>query len=350
MYDNATDGNEWFDIVGLDPNVIASTYTVSTRVVEGQYYGFRVRARNIFGWGPNSTVTTVHAAREPDQPEAPTTSIDADTGGMTISWTAPPARGSAIDRYRIEILVAGSNPEQWLETDDCDGSLTQIKTDRKCVVPMTTLTDVATFGYDFDEVVKVRVTAKNFYGFGVPSAASAASGARIRSIPAQMAKPVEDEATSTDVQIRLTWAAVSGVAAGNSDTLGYSLRWDNADATKTVEQFTEVIHTQATSYIVPAVEGGKTYRFTINARNIYGSGPQSEVTIVVPDDKPGVIAMPTVALYADDLTMVNVKWEAPDAHHSPITAYSVLFQKNDGSFVASPHCDGATNATILSGL
>lgn len=122
MYDNATSGNEWFDIVGLDPNVIASTYTVSTGVVEGAAYGFRVRAKNIYGWGPNSIVTTVMAAREPATPDAPVTSIDADTGGLTISWTAPPARGSAIEEYRIEILVAGSNPEVWQATSACDGT------------------------------------------------------------------------------------------------------------------------------------------------------------------------------------------------------------------------------------
>lgn len=48
--------------------------------------------------------------------------------------------------------------------------------------------------------------------------------------------------------------------------------------------------------------------------------------------------------------MVQVSWIAPDDHHSDIIAYSVLFLKNDGAFVASPDCNGAANATIISGL
>jgi|SanBayMetagenome_1026888.scaffolds.fasta_scaffold14489_3 hypothetical protein len=255
MYDNATSGNEWFDIVGLDPNVIASTFTVTTGVVEGEAYGFRVRARNIFGWGPNSTVTTVYAAREPEQPDAPTTSIDADTGGMAIAWDAPADRGADITEYRIEILKAGSNPEEWLTTSHCDGTLTAVKTFRTCVVPMTTLTD--DFDYAFKDVVRVRVSAKNLpYGYGVASAPSDAAGARVRSRPAKMEAPVEDQATSTDQQVRLTWIAVSGDAAGNSDVLGYSLRYDNGNASLPIEDFELVHETLSTSHIVPGVTGG----------------------------------------------------------------------------------------------
>ena len=255
MYDNATSGNEWLDIVGLDPNVIASTYTVSTYVQEGAAYGFRVRARNIFGWGPNSTVTTVYAAREPAQPDAPITSIDADTGGMTIAWDAPADRGADITEYRIEILKAGSNPEEWLTTSHCDGTNTQVKVDKECVVPMSTLTD--DFDYAFKDVVRVRVSAKNMpYDYGVASSASDAAGARVRSRPAQMAAPVEDEATSTDQQVRLTWSAVSGDAAGNSDVLGYSLRYDKGNANLPIEEFELAHDTLDTSYIVPGVTGG----------------------------------------------------------------------------------------------
>jgi hypothetical protein len=70
----------------------------------------------------------------------------------------------------------------------------------------------------------------------------------------------------------------------------------------------------------------------------------------VPDDKPGKPDQVTVALYDNDPTMVEVSWEAPDDHHSDIEAYEVRFLTNDGAFVASPHCDGAANATIISGL
>ena len=77
------------------------------------------------------------------------------------------------------------------------------------------------------------------------------------------------------------------------------------------------------------------------ARNIYGDGAISEVTTVIPDDKPGKGVMPTVALNPDLLTEVLVSWEAPDAHSSPIEQYEVQFQKADGSFAPElTRCDG----------
>ena len=77
------------------------------------------------------------------------------------------------------------------------------------------------------------------------------------------------------------------------------------------------------------------------ARNIYGDGAISEVTTVIPDDKPGKGVIPTVALNPDLLTEVLVSWEAPDAHSSPIEQYEVEFQKADGSFAPElTRCDG----------
>lgn len=70
----------------------------------------------------------------------------------------------------------------------------------------------------------------------------------------------------------------------------------------------------------------------------------------MPDDRPGKPDQVTVELYEEDLTMVNVRWDEPDTHHSPIESYEVLFLTNDGAFVASPLCNGAANATIISGL
>jgi hypothetical protein len=86
QYDNATAATTWLDVVGLAPDSMLLTVIVSTNVESGAMYGFRVRARNIFGWGPYSQVTYIQAAREPDQPEAPVTSIDASTGGVVITW------------------------------------------------------------------------------------------------------------------------------------------------------------------------------------------------------------------------------------------------------------------------
>lgn len=79
------------------------------------------------------------------------TSIDSSTGGVTISWTAPYAGGSAITSYLIEI--SNTLGTTWnTELTHCDGSTSTIKTNLYCTIPMSTLT-AAPFSYTFDQLV-----------------------------------------------------------------------------------------------------------------------------------------------------------------------------------------------------
>jgi hypothetical protein len=198
-------------------------------LVSGNQYGFRIRARNIFGWGPYSAVTYIQAAREPAQPDAPTTSIDPTNGGVVVTWTAPDARGSPIVSYLVEFAKKGSTTI-WSVVPTCDGSVATIRDAHTCTVSMDVF-QTATFGYGFDDVVYVRVTASNFYLAGVESPACGDTGARIRVVPSQMSPPTEDM-TSTDTQLLLHWIPLTGADAGNSAVIAYSLFWDAGDNTK----------------------------------------------------------------------------------------------------------------------
>ena len=341
QYDDGTAAGTWTDVIGLAPDSLLTTVIVSSGVISGTEYGFRVRARNIFGWGPYSTVVYIQAAREPDVPIAPVTSIDSVAGGVAIAWTAPDARGSDITEYLIEI--SDSTGASWPPAAACDGADATVLADLRCVVLMSTLT-AAPYNYVFDAVVYVRVSAKNVYGFGVVSPASASTGAKIRVVPAQMAAPTED-ASSTDVTVTMNWIALSGSNAGNSDVIAYSLYWDNGVTTGTAD--TELTDALVTSFTVNGVTGGLAYRFRVRARNIYGYGPYSVETTVVPDDAPGKADIPTVALDTVDPTAVTVTWALPNEHSSTITAYEVLFLKANGDYVTElTTCDG-TDATVV---
>jgi len=57
QYDNGTNANNWTDIVGLSPDSKATSILVTSNLESGTVYGFRVRAKNIFGWGNYSLVT-----------------------------------------------------------------------------------------------------------------------------------------------------------------------------------------------------------------------------------------------------------------------------------------------------
>jgi hypothetical protein len=211
---------------------------------------------------------------------------------------------------------------------------------------MSTLT-AAPFNYIFDDVVYVRVSAANFYGFGALSPTSESTGAKIRVVPVQMASPTEDS-SSTDVTVTMNWIALSGADAGHSDVIAYSLYWDNGVSTGTAD--IELTDALVTSFTVNGVTGGQAYRFRVRARNIYGYGPYSLATTVIPDDAPGKTDIPTVALSTLDATQVQISWPQPNDHSSTITAYAVLFMTASGDFVTEPtYCDGSS-ATIVSAL
>jgi hypothetical protein len=289
QYDNATAATTWFDVIGLSPDSLVTSVIVSTGVVPGSQYAFRVRARNIFGWGPFSDVTYIQAARAPDAPLAPVTSIDAATGGLVISWQAPNNAGSAINAYVINIQHATAGT--WHTVSSCTGANPLVVT---CTVPMADLTS-ATLGYAFGNVVYVRIAASNAYGPGSWSPISSSAGATVASVPTQMAIPTLDLAASTDAQVTLRWTALTGAAAGNSAVIAYSLLWDQGDSTRAGPD-TPLMDSLATSYLVTGVSGGDPYRFTVSARNVYGPGASSPVLTVVPTDAPGKTGTPNVVL------------------------------------------------------
>lgn len=50
----------------------------------------RVRAKNVWGWGPFSPILTIKAATRPSKMATkPVTSYDPVTGGVLIEWIAP---------------------------------------------------------------------------------------------------------------------------------------------------------------------------------------------------------------------------------------------------------------------
>lgn len=120
-----------------------------------------------------------------------------------------------------------------------------------------------------------------------------------------MSPPTEDP-SCTDAALTMNWIALSGADAGNSAVIAYSLYWDAGDALAVT--FTPLTDALVTSFTVNGVTGGATYRFLVRARNIYGYGPYSDVTVVTPDDAPGKTDIPTVQLSATDPTEVEVSW------------------------------------------
>lgn len=47
------------------------------------------------------------------------------------------------------------------------------------------------YGYVFDDLVQVRVSARNSFGWGAASSIPLTTGARVRTIPSKMTSPVD---------------------------------------------------------------------------------------------------------------------------------------------------------------
>ena len=138
-------------------------------------------AKNKWGWGSFSTPVAILAATIPSAPGTAVTSIDAGTGGVSLTWAIPTSLGGVtIAAYTIEIKGADLT---WRTDTSCDGSVSGVISTRTCIVPMANLVDGATHNLAFDSLVEVRVAAGNIRGLGPTSAVNTA-GARIRQIPA----------------------------------------------------------------------------------------------------------------------------------------------------------------------
>jgi len=100
-YDNANGGFMWYSLVGFHPDSTTLTYRITTGLVPGRTYMFRVSGRNAYGWGDASSFIYIKAATTPDQMISPVTSIDSATGMMRISWISPYNGGDTITLYTI---------------------------------------------------------------------------------------------------------------------------------------------------------------------------------------------------------------------------------------------------------
>ena len=76
---------------------IATTYTASG-LTSGTNYKFKVRAKNIYGYGPFSPEAEFSASTVPSLPASVTTAYDTYPN-IDITWTAPSSGGLSITKY-----------------------------------------------------------------------------------------------------------------------------------------------------------------------------------------------------------------------------------------------------------
>lgn len=51
QWDKGTNGVTWYHLVGFSPSSLSTSLVVTSGVISGSTYKFRVRASNLMGWG-----------------------------------------------------------------------------------------------------------------------------------------------------------------------------------------------------------------------------------------------------------------------------------------------------------
>jgi hypothetical protein len=104
------------------------------------------------GWGDFSNTAEIVAAKVPEQPDAPTTTID--NIYVRIIWTDPYLNSSPIISYKLFIAnIDGAFAE---DLTYCNGANEPILSQRYCELPMTALR-TGTYELAFDTLVQAKV-------------------------------------------------------------------------------------------------------------------------------------------------------------------------------------------------
>jgi hypothetical protein len=90
------------DIVGNNVDYTQTSITITSGISSAQTYYFKIRAKNIYGWGSYSSIASIVSSDVPSQMFIPTTTLSGSN--VRITFLLPTTNGEAITRYQILIL------------------------------------------------------------------------------------------------------------------------------------------------------------------------------------------------------------------------------------------------------
>ena len=332
---DAGTGGDFADIVGNAPSqarYTETTVTLTSSIVAGSTYRFRIRAENIHGQGSFSSIVPLKAAGVPLTMDSPVTYFDNTNGDVIVAWSAPTSDGyEAISSYTVlfatSLTPSTSDTTTYKTLAACDGSSATVKSVRTCYVPMATIrSQIATL--TTNSPIKIAIYASNSKGSGTPSAWSNGN-ATIRVAPTGTLTVTVVQAT--DAAIKLTWDAMTLPNAGYSPILTYSVYMDQT----TENTITELVQdSSSTSLELSSSQftAGNRYHFKIIPHNIYGAGPNTLTDTVYAYTTTGKVDIPSVYMTATTDTTVKISWSEPSNGGNAIYSYNVNLKMSDGNY------------------
>ncbi len=203
----------------LATGVTTTSYTASS-ILANVVYTFKVTARNLVGFGADSSSVDIRAAAKPSVPAAPTTSVNSNTS-ITITWVAPLDGGSPITSYTV--AIKNSIGSFSTESVNCDVATTS------CTIPISVL-QAAPYNLAWGASIYASVIATNVVGSSVAS--SSGNGAVILTNPDPPISLANVVPITNFSVIGLTW--VAPILVGGTAVIDYRVSWDQGTGTYVV--------------------------------------------------------------------------------------------------------------------
>jgi hypothetical protein len=262
----------------------ATTVTIKGLTV-GATYTFKVQAANVNGAGPASAASGAVTPTPLTVPgQVTNVSATAGPGSATVTWSAP-TEGGAVTKYTVTPYI---------------GSEAQLATTLTGSPPATTVT---VRGLTVGVSYTFKVQAANTNGAGPVSAESNAVTPTALTAPSV---PTGVTASAATEQALVYWKAPS--ENGGSAVTAYTVTpYLGATAQTPIE-----VGASARSTIVKGLTNGKSYTFTVTAKNAIGSGsPSAASGVVVPENTIFDFATPTTVDSGETAsTEVGVKFDS----------------------------------------
>ena len=195
---------------------------------------------------------------------------------LNFAWSAPAARGSPIEEYKVLALASGGTSQTLCPSVTAAAA--------SCEVEMSVLW-ASPFSLGAGTLLQVAVQARNGLGWGEVSAFNTAGdsgGVVVKTPPPEAPNLLTVKEESSDTFLFFNWTALDTPAKlGHADSiLSYELQWDAgavpsvflalAGHVPTAPALLATSHNQTT-----AITAGLIYRFRVRGVNAFGAGPFS---------------------------------------------------------------------------
>ena len=150
-YDAGTGEDTWETLIGYLSHNTGLSMVVTDKIDRGVMYKFRLRAKNIWGWGVYSQETSILAARVPLKPTDLVASIVESTGAFRLDWEIADDQGSEL--LATEVDLYSVSLDSWVLSATLNADKASYE------IPMSELEEV--YGYSQGEIIEVRVRSSN---------------------------------------------------------------------------------------------------------------------------------------------------------------------------------------------